>query len=428
MTHRRPHPSLILLAASACTSFRFVGTSGTTSDSSSSDAQDITTSGSSEPTGAGEAGETSATTGDGCTISAECFDPTTPVCTGTTCVPCTEDAECAAKDPGSSLCRDDGACVACTPTNPSLCKDATPVCNAGSGACEGCRFHGQCPSAACDIASGACFDEDCVVEVDGDGGADYQSIADAAVDSCVVIVHELDGSAGYVEAVVVDGVTVALLAAEGERPLLVGADGRPALDVDGGTVYVQGLTLRGDVGAQGIVANAGNLYLDQTRVHGDAADALRLAADSDAQLRNCFVGGDGEGVDALEVSSSRVDIVYSTLGAGFGDASAVRCDPASMVRARNSLLVATSSGPEVDCTGAGATLETSVTEAEVGDVNTNWFVAGGYANGDFHLTGLAPFTILIAAQWREGDPSSDIDGDPRIAEDGMAGAVGADTP
>ena len=189
---------------------------------------------------------------------------------------------------------------------------------------------------------------------------------------------------------------------------------------------MQGLTLRGDVGAQGLVANAGNLYLDETRVHGDAADALRLSADSDAQLRNCFVGGDGEGIDALDVTGSRVEILYSTLGAGFGDAAAVRCDPTSMVRARNSLLVARSAGPEVDC--ATASLETSVTEVEVGDVNTNWFVPDGYASGDFHLAGLAPFSILIAAPWRDGDPASDIDGDPRIAEEGMVGPAGADVP
>lgn len=429
MTPRFAFVPVVLVAAGACTSYELLPQAGTTEASSSStaatgvDEAGTTTRDATEGTGAAQ---TDGTTGGSCTFSAECFDEASPICAGTTCSPCADDSECAAKDPGAPTCRRDGRCVECTPDDLSSCGGSTPVCNPGSGSCEGCRFHEQCAGTACDIESGACFVEACVVEVDGDGGADYQTIADAVPNGCVVVVHERDGGQAYHEALRFDGATMALVAASGEQPLLVGAGGNPAVEVIGATLYMEGLTLRGDSEAEGVVADDGRVYLDRMRVKGTFAGAMRIENDGLAQVRNSFVGGDVNDVPALEVTGSRVDVVYSTLGAGFGDAVALRCDPASTVSVRNSLLVARSSAPAIEC--ATEILENSATEADAGEVNTNWFVPNGYANGDFHLGALAPLAILIAAQWRDGDPSSDIDGEPRIAEDGMVGPAGADVP
>jgi len=96
------------------------------------------------------------------------------------------------------------------------------------------------------------------------------------------------------------------------------------------------------------------------------------------------------------------------------------------VNVRNSLLLASTDDPEIDC--MTDSLDNSVTEADVGELNTNWFVVGGYATGNFHLSGLAPAAIMTAAQWQQGDPPTDIDGELRPTEDGTADVAGADVP
>ena len=311
------------------------------------------------------------------------------------------DGECAARDAAAPVCRDDGQCVQCTSANAGECTDTTPICDDGTSSCVGCTYHEQCEGTACDIATGACF-EDCVVEVDGDGGADSMTIGGAVMDGCIVIVHERNADAPYTEPVVIDGDSVAIFAAPGESPLWEGTGGNPTLTVTGGAnVYLQGMWLVGNSGTSLVVDGGGF-----------------------AQVRNCFVGGDVNNVAAAEATGATLDVTYSTLVSGFGDAAALRCDGASTVEVRDSILVASTDGPELDCTPD--VLETSATEDDVGDVQPSWF--SNFAIGDFHLSGAGEAVFTNRAEWNTGDPAADIDGEPRAGVDGTPEAAGADLP
>ena len=79
--------------------------------------------------------------------------------------------------------------------------------------------------------------------------------------------------------------------------------------------------------------------------------------------------------------------------------------------------------PEVEC--SGATLTDSATEADVG-FDAAWFM--GYATGDFRLSTSGDTTFADVAEWREGDPPTDIDGHPRPTTDGQPDHAGADVP
>jgi hypothetical protein len=99
---------------------------------------------------------------------------------------------------------------------------------------------------------------------------------------------------------------------------------------------------------------------------------------------------------------------------------------------RNSLVVSRAGSAEIQsCTGA--TITSSALEMQVaGNVDlpemtdTSRFL--NFNTGDFHLSGTQPAEIAMAATWLAGDPSTDIDGDPRPATDGTLDHAGADVP
>lgn len=418
---------------------------GVAEGSSSSDT--VTTDVTSEPTGgpttmgsmsaSGSETDSTATTttgGGACEESSECMDPLAPICGATMCVPCLTDDECSAKDASAPVCADDGRCVACTPSNIGACEGTTPVCDAALSECVGCGFHEQCPASACDIATGACFEEDCVVEVDGDGGAEYEDIQAAIVDGCVVIVHPLDGGADYPE-IEVDGVSVAILGADPSNPPIVqGLGGSPSLSVTTGAVaYVQGLTFSGNTMAEGVSVNGANLYLDRTEIVANSGGGITLANSAIGHVRNCMVGG-GAASDnpGILVEDSTLDALYSTIVGyddGFGDGAALRCADA-MASARNSVFVKTGAGSDLDCGELAATYSAAENalpgtgNTALGAVTAMWFVS---VTNDLHLNN-PPAMLLTTGQWQLGDPPTDYDGDPRPVEGGAADVPGADVP
>jgi len=94
-----------------------------------------------------------------------------------------------------------------------------------------------------------------------------------------------------------------------------------------------------------------------------------------------------------------------------------------MAEVRNSILLSADTVPEVQC--AGATLSSSVTEADVGFMSS-WFMS--YGVGDFHLTAAGEAVFADVAQWQQGDPVTDIDGNPRPTTDSSLDYAGADVP
>jgi hypothetical protein len=402
---------------------------------------DTSTGGTTESASGSEGSSESSTTGPmPCASDEDCTDDAAPFCepVRSECVGCDEmtdpDGACAGADPALPLCVR-GGCVACTPENPAVCDQALLVCDDESNACVRCEAHGECGSGACELAAGTCFPPGVVVHVDGDGGQDFLSVA-AAVASVgagqyrVIVVHELEMDAEYGMVTINNGKTIALLAAPGEHPIIRGTGmGNPGVRVEGvGTVlYMDGLRVSQSA-AQGLVVNGAFAWVDRSRIVQNTGGGVLAQGGADLTLRNCFVGGGGAlDVDAVTVNGSTLEMLYTTAGGGAvlgGRARALFCEGANAASVRNSILVSADPMPEVECPGAALT--TSVTEGDVGMLNAMWFT--GYATGDFHLTASGAAAFADIAEWKAGDPVTDIDGHPRPAVDGTPDYAGADVP
>lgn len=131
-----------------------VGTTGPSTGPGSS----VTMSNPSDPSDPGES-----------TGNSDPTDPTDPTggsdpddTTGDPPVACDADDGPDPACPGTAPFCVDGTCVGCEDAPVQACASvdpATPVCDAGSGACVGCNEHDQCDSGACRIATGECFAE-----------------------------------------------------------------------------------------------------------------------------------------------------------------------------------------------------------------------------------------------------------------------------
>jgi len=376
--------------------------------------------------------ETDPTTGPvGCMSSEECTDAANPVCVDEVCSPCTAatdgDAACEEKNAGAPACRDDGECVQCTPSNPSACGDVTPICGEAS-ACVGCTEHEQCAAGACELDTGACFDEGCTVEVNpGD------DIEEEALDGCVLHIH----AGAYAQSVTLSGVKVALLGA-GDGDAIIGGElgnSTPSLRVlAGATVYVEGLLINGnDGGGLGVEVNDALVWMDRTQVVANTGGGIALSNGADAAVRNCFVGGNViNDVAALDIDGATADILYSTLIAAdqFGDGAALRCVANEAPSIRNSVLAMIGAPSEIQCASANITYSASETlqpgtgNVMLPSVMPAWFDS---LTDDFHLD-MPPAAIATAAEWQAGDPAVDIDGEPRPDVVGTVDVAGADVP
>jgi hypothetical protein len=358
-----------------------------------------------------------------CEASTDCGDPLLPICDDGTCIACTAaadgDADCAARDPAVPACGADGACVQCTETNASACTDTTPVCDTAASACVGCTFHEQCDD-ACDIATGACFTGDCVIEIDG-----TTTIAENVADGCVLRIHALEGGAAYQETLSLSGITIALIAADGELPRLDAAlmpEDSPTLAIiDAANVYMQGLFVLGN--SRGVDAAGANVWLDRMHVIDGTGGGVAVSGGASATIRNSVIAG-GNDTAALSATDATLDVLYSTIVGAFGTASSLACTDDVTIDVRNSLLVTFGDDPEIACTTD--TFDNNLTEVELGEPAPNWFV--NVNGGDYHLTENTPAMVLSAGEWHQGDPLVDLDGDLRPTLRGSADVVGADVP
>ncbi len=383
----------------------------------------------------------SPTTGNqpACLAAADCTDLASPICMDGACVACTEaempDAACGERDAGLPACGSTGTCVECTSATATACSGETPVCDDATNTCTKCTAHEQCgPEAACSFITGSCI-TDCVVHVDGDGGQDHTTIEGALRTTdgpCVIILHALTGANSYDGAEIPFARQIALFGAEdGPRPRIRGA-GIPGILV-AGTAYLRNLEIRGTANDPGIRVNPGRVYLDASRVVLNEGGGLHIELGGDAIVRNSMLGGDISDAAVVDVDArSSADIVYSTLLAGGGTATALRCDQGATTTVRNSIVVSRAPVTTVDC--PGATLSYSAFETTpggqgnvgVGLYDEAWF--SSVANGDFHLSAGGIEAFGSAAVWRAGDPPIDFDGEMRVNTDGSPEAPGADLP
>lgn len=353
-----------------------------------------------------------------------------------TCIPCGEfqepDASCAGAFPDRPLCDvEAGTCVQCSATDTSSCGGDTPVCVEGE--CVGCSYHDQCPDTACDAATGACFVDTCVHEVDADGGETFTSVTSALADGCVVVVHERDGGLPYTESTLISGLKIAIVAADGEQPTLQGVDGDPTFLIDqGSTVYLAGLIVRGNTAAEGISLDEATTYVDDSQIVQNGGGGVS-AVGGDLVLRNSFVSGNGgndfSATTGIRAEGTHVNIAYSTISFNDGDgADSFQCDAATGTL-RNSIVLGTDP-TSFACPGVSAEY-TAFDDVIAGPGNVDVSPASGawFVNpaSDFHLTATGSSVFSTIAQWSDGDPSTDIDGtDPRPSSDGSADVAGAD--
>lgn len=97
-----------------------------------------------------------------CTTSADCTDPTAPICQDQFCVAkCATSTDCDGVA-GRPICEPDGTCGECTTATDCTGSDS-PVCDGSSHDCRACAADTECPSGVCIEATGACPGSDSVI-------------------------------------------------------------------------------------------------------------------------------------------------------------------------------------------------------------------------------------------------------------------------
>jgi len=246
-----------------------------------------------------------------------------------------------------------------------------------------------------------------------------------------VIVHQ----AAYDEGVLVDGErTIAFLVNEGDLPSWDGPDvgNAPQLTVIDGTVLLDGIQMSGNGSSMdpGLLVDGGRAWVDRGRIVDNNGGGIVAQAGAELVLRSSFVGGDVSDRVAVQLDDANAEVLYSTLGAGFGTGVALACTLGSTVDVRNSMMVSRNAEAEVQCTPAtigysAAEMDLGDTNTALGDMNVSWFA--DFGGGNFHLA-TPPATIATAAQWEDGDPLTDIDEEARPQLDGAPDVAGADVP
>ncbi|WP_266214334.1 hypothetical protein [Paraliomyxa miuraensis] len=309
----------------------------------------------------------------------------------------------------------------------------SPYCDPITNTCIPCSEHEHCGPAACNLFTGACV-EGMVVTV---GVGQMQPNLTSALTAVsaggggTIIVSE----GTYNEALVVNGIIVAFLAADGdavEWQRTMGA-GAPQLRVTGGaTVLVDEIDLRsnGSLADPAIRVDGAMLWIDRSTIAQNTGVAVRAETSAELMMRNSFIGGAIDLPALNNLTGSSMAIQYSTVGAALGASNAILCDAGSDVTVSDSIILTRGTEPEVDCAmftadhTAANTVLAGTDNSEVMATMTSWFTS--YATGDFHLSGSGQSTFQNVAQWDDGDPSVDIDGESRSGVEGTPERAGAD--
>lgn len=412
----------------------------------SSSSGNETSTGATDSSGSESVGESSTTGPTPCMENEDCTEDVAPFCEPVSgeCVACEgtadPDGACAGLDPMLPLCVG-GACVQCTAAAPQACTGATPICDDATNTCVPCTAHDQCGEAACNLFTGACLPAEAVAHVGP--GQPFAELA-AAVGNFAggaegtIVIHQDN----YDEAVTVDeGRTLAFLAADGDLPLwILAGGGMPQLTVSAGSaLLMDGMQLSSNANDVGLHVDGGLAWVDRSRIVQNSGGGVVVENGAELVLRNCFVGG-ADNAAAVDVNASTARVTFSTLGGGTITATGLSCTAPDMVEVRSSIIVAlgimATGGVDVACSVAEITYTaTEAPFAGTGNVAVgelpfmtpgDWFA--GYGTGDYHLQNDGLDLFADVAQWQAGDPTTDIDGDPRPAVDGTADYAGADVP
>ncbi|MCH9685359.1 MAG: hypothetical protein K0V04_28245 [Deltaproteobacteria bacterium] len=243
----------------------------------------------------------------------------------------------------------------------------------------------------------------------------------------VLVLHE---GASFNEVASLDTGAVAFVNAPSEMPQWIYSSmpATPTLTVTGADtrVYIQGILLRGNGNDVGLSCNGARVDVRRARIVQNTGGGIVASNSCQLYVENSFLGGSENGVGAVDVNSASASVLYSSLTSGFAGATALACTTPISVTVRNSILLVGADSDAVACDQA--TISTSATEDIVGNFNGTqaWFT--DYAVGDLSLAPVGAVAFGNTAQWIDGDPSIDIDGDPRPAGDSGLDYAGADVP
>ena len=379
---------------------------------------------------------------EGCIGDEDCEGATSFCGEAGVCVGCDElldgDAACAGVSAKTPVCAG-GTCVACAAGKEDACGGSTPVCDTAAQTCVPCGFHFQCPESACHIQEGSCFPADRVWMVDGGGGENFSSVS-AGVASIgagemgVLVVRELGGGVSYQENLSISGDRIiAIIAADGEGPRILGTNDPTITVGSGATVYLEGLRVALNGQALGVQVSGGEAWLDACRVVQNDGGGISVNSNGHVVVRNSFVAANGNDEDAITVMGASAEVVYSSLMAftQFETPAALRCNAGASVDVRNSVVI-TTQNPDIVCTpalianSAGEVAPPGQDNVAVGTVQPGWFV--GIATGNLELQGAGISTFQNIARWQLGDPPYDIRNNERPTTDGASDFAGAHAP
>lgn len=323
----------------------------------------------------------------------------------------------------------------------------TPICT-DDGACRACVEHDECPSGACHLdgaSVGACFDMAEVVPV---GSTAELSAAVGGLEGRDRAVLVLEPGFYPTTIDLGDSTEVAIIGSSVNPPILAG-DGARVVEVFGNAiVYLSHVEVsNSNVAGNGLECSGQSAWVDDSRlddnrfgasvsngcfthlrrtfVTSNSAGGIQCSG-GELSLRNSAVGLNGNGfssdVGGLRLDNATVDIVYSVIVANqslMPSEASVACLGGELGEIRNSIIVGGGDGID-DC--AGITFANNAVDdsgidgsnVDVGSVVPNWFT--GLATSDFHLAPAGAMLFAEIAQWQEGDPSTDVDGDPVPSE------------
>lgn len=408
------------------------------------------------------------------------IDPVLPHCdlASDTCVACVDDLDCPVLqvcDPDTHTCSECVVDADCTAPGKPACDPDTRTC--------GCNEHAECPATACDLEAHTCFPAGltAVVWSSSDMGSHCRNVDTACteMDPCCsvadalargisseldhVVIRVLPGLPGVHDTVVFDPVTV------GKRIAVLGWP-EATLESQYGTgplmyvnaparVYIARLTLKAlgtsQAGAGVSCFGGAGVWVDDVTVEPLTAGVGFFSAACPLQVRRSTVrqtnggvrlttGAIGRIVDTIIAhpgefgvraeNAATVELIFSTVVETTGiDRRQLQCSGiGSSITARNSLLfsspelgsndcpvsVASNSLVTADSLGPDATIISSDEAADL-------FIA--FETGNLHVK---PGSLLLSetAIREAGDPSTDIDGDPRPLTIGALDWAGADVP
>jgi hypothetical protein len=272
--------------------------------------------------------------GGACEVPSDCHDPGTPYCVSQLCVQCEASAQCSASAPvcnaehacdrctvedqckdfgNTPHCGDNGQCVACRTDVAADCNvaGATPVCDAESAMCRGCRADDECTATGvCDDGTGACVKPQDIIFVAasavGGAGCGTEAAPCKTLNEALAAVTPptriwIKVAAGtYMENLVIDGKKLNIV---GPPPVQTGPVVKviPAANL----VAVAVVTGNAEVGLR-------NLRLSGAGGSTTNADGLRCSQGAGTELPKLSLRGvmiDGNAAQGLDVNQCDVNVV-----------------------------------------------------------------------------------------------------------------------